>query len=153
VVTGVYHAPRWIERLSWAQTARCGLSLVIQERGHPHGKNPGGTMMRCHPRHSGCILFRVQNPGCDTFRSARYALEHGIGATTYHPWTKSATNSPNRYGLAGLRMFGVASSLSPCRALRRADHCVERHTQDHHGSLPMKALISRNTSASFDRKT
>lgn len=30
-----------------------------------------------------------------TAELTRYALEHGIAATSYHPWTKSATNSPN----------------------------------------------------------
>jgi DNA-binding NarL/FixJ family response regulator len=30
-----------------------------------------------------------------TAELTRYALEHGIGTTTYHPWTKSATNSQN----------------------------------------------------------
>jgi DNA-binding NarL/FixJ family response regulator len=30
-----------------------------------------------------------------TAELTRYALEHGIGTTTYHLWTKSATNSPN----------------------------------------------------------
>jgi len=30
-----------------------------------------------------------------TAELTRYALEHGIARTTYHPWTKSATNSPN----------------------------------------------------------
>jgi DNA-binding NarL/FixJ family response regulator len=30
-----------------------------------------------------------------TAELTRYALEHGIAATTYHPWTKSASNSPN----------------------------------------------------------
>ena len=30
-----------------------------------------------------------------TAELTRYALEHGIGTTTYHPWTKSATNRPN----------------------------------------------------------
>src|SRR5580700_5405177 len=30
-----------------------------------------------------------------TAELTRYALEHGISTTTYHLWTKSATNSPN----------------------------------------------------------